>query len=119
MVGRRGHGVGDRIFGLLASNRFVAPATDGARIPFRRALRLGPIRRSALTAPQSPRRSRLKMLSSKRRGFQGLRLRPGPCRADPLSYMRLTVAISRAFDRLGVWIGAPSGPSQPAAKRRI
>ena len=24
-----------------------------------------------------------------------------------------------SIDRLGVWIGAPSGPSQPAAKRRI
>src|SRR3978361_1304907 len=32
--------------------------------------------------------------------------------------MRLTVAISRAIDRLGVWIGAPSGPSQPAAKKK-
>ena len=58
-------------------------------------------------------------LSFKGRGFRGLRLRLGPCRACPLSYMRLTVAISRAFDRLGVWIGAPSGPSQPAAKRRV
>ena len=58
-------------------------------------------------------------LSFKGQGFRWLRLRPGPCRPAPLSYMRLTVAISRAFDRLGVWIGAPSGPSQPAAKRRI
>src|SRR6202022_570575 len=57
-------------------------------------------------------------LSFKGWGFRGLRLRLGPCRPHPLSYMRLTVAISRAFDRLGVWIGAPSGPSQPAAKRR-
>ena len=56
---------------------------------------------------------------SKAEGFRGLRLRRGPCRPMPPSYMRLTVAISRAFDRLGVWIGAPSGPSQPAAKRRI
>jgi hypothetical protein len=58
-------------------------------------------------------------LSFKALSFHGLRLRFGPCRDHPPSYMRLTVAISRAIDRLGVWIGAPSGPSQPAAKRRI
>src|SRR5258708_956627 len=58
-------------------------------------------------------------LSFKPEAFRGLRLRASPCGACPLSYMRLTVAISRVFDRLGVWIGAPSGPSQPAAKRRI
>src|ERR1700753_4078510 len=33
--------------------------------------------------------------------------------------MRLIFAISRVFDRLGGWIGAPPGPSQPAAKRRV
>src|SRR4030081_724079 len=43
-------------------------------------------------------------LSFKGLGFRGLRLRLRPCRACPLSYMRHTVAISRAFDRLGVWI---------------
>src|SRR5271154_5530407 len=33
--------------------------------------------------------------------------------------MRLIFAISRVFDRLGVWIGAPPVPGQPAAKRRV
>src|SRR3979409_1041206 len=32
--------------------------------------------------------------------------------------MRLTVAIARAFYRLGVWIGAPSGPGQPAGEKK-
>src|SRR5216684_8126393 len=59
------------------------------------------------------------ILSFKGWGFRCPRLRPGPCGACPPSYMRLTVAISRAFDCLGVWIGAPSGPGQPAAKRRV
>src|SRR5450631_2297660 len=64
-------------------------------------------------------RSRSGILSSKPEPFHAPSLHRGPCRPLPPSYMRLTVAISRAFDRLGVWIGAPSGPSQPAAKRRI
>jgi hypothetical protein len=51
--------------------------------------------------------------------FSALKGASGPCRPHPPSYMRLTVAISRVIDRLGVWIGVPSGPSQPAAKRRI
>jgi hypothetical protein len=33
--------------------------------------------------------------------FSGPKLAFGPCRADPPSYMRLTVAISRVFDRWG------------------
>jgi len=33
--------------------------------------------------------------------------------------MRLTVAVSRVFERLGVRCGAPSGPDQPAAKKGI
>src|ERR1700716_4298511 len=32
--------------------------------------------------------------------------------------MRLTVAIARAFYRLGVWIGRPPGPGQPAAEKK-
>lgn len=51
-------------------------------------------------------------------GFSWAKVALGPCGPHPPSYMRLTVAISRAIDRLGVWIGVPSGPSQPAAKRR-
>jgi hypothetical protein len=52
-------------------------------------------------------------------GFSWAKVASGPCRPHPPSYMRHTVAIARAFYRLGVWIGAPSGPDQPAAKRRI
>src|SRR6266852_2763176 len=40
-------------------------------------------------------------------GFRALRLRPGPCGLGPLSYMRLTVAISRVFDLKGVLDRAP------------
>jgi len=39
--------------------------------------------------------------------------------STPLLYEAHRRDISRAFDRLGVRIGAPSGPSQPAAKRRM
>src|SRR5439155_3917856 len=56
-------------------------------------------------------------LSFKGRGFRGLRLRPGPCRPVPSSYMRLTVAISRASDRLGVldWCAVRA---QPACRKK-
>src|SRR6266436_5222375 len=55
--------------------------------------------------------------SFKGRGFRGLRLRPGPCRPVPSSYMRLTVAISRASDRLGVldWCAVRA---QPACRKK-
>jgi hypothetical protein len=39
--------------------------------------------------------------SFKHQHFQALRLGLGPCRPDPPSYMRLTVAISRVFERWG------------------
>src|SRR5712671_3350837 len=56
-------------------------------------------------------------LSFKGHGFRGLRLRPGPCRPVPSSYMRLTVAISRASDRLGVldWCAVRA---QPACRKK-
>jgi len=46
--------------------------------------------------------------------FSGLNVASSPCGPDPLSYIRLTVAISRVCERLGVRYGAPSGPNQPA-----
>src|SRR6266487_404728 len=56
-------------------------------------------------------------LSFKGHGFRGLRLRPGPCRPVPSSYMRHTVAISRAFDCLGVldWCAVRA---QPACRKK-
>ncbi len=89
-----------------------SPARAGADRPGLRRLSLN------AAAPRAPLRS-YGTRSFKGWSFRGLRLRPGPCRDHPPSYMRLTIAISRAFDRLGGWIGVPSGPSQPAAKRRI
>src|ERR1700693_1451298 len=59
----------------------------------------------------SPGRAGKRTLSSKVEGFRGLRLRLGPCRACPPSYMRLTVAISRAFDRWGVGLVRRQGPA--------
>src|SRR5207248_8052257 len=51
--------------------------------------------------------------SFKGHGFRRLRLRPAPCRPVPASYMRLTVSISRAFDRLGVldWCAVRAQPT--------
>src|SRR6266516_3459719 len=56
-------------------------------------------------------------ISFKGHGFRGLRLRPGPCRPVPSSYMRHTVAISRAFDCLGVldWCAVRA---QPACRKK-
>src|SRR5258708_29924888 len=96
---------GQALFRSACRDRLPGPARIGLCVP---AL----LPRPALAAQMGT-------LSFKPEAFRGLRLRVSPCGACPLSYMRLTVAISRVFDRLGVWIGAPSGPSQPAAKRRI
>ncbi len=101
--------------GFAACAWDLSPARTGADRAGLRRLSGQQAARLARDRPWGPRGTR----SFKGWSFRGLRLRPGPCRAHPPSYMRLTVAISRAFDRLGVWIGAPSGPSQPAAKRRI
>src|SRR5436305_9221029 len=110
------------LIGLLtiaASRHTDAAHVDGPAFVVHLLMRLrGPVR-DCLSAGLDPNPGPKGTLSFKGQGFHGLRLRPGPCRAHPPSYMRLTVAISRAIDRLGVWIGAPSGPSQPAAKRRI
>src|SRR4029453_15402070 len=51
--------------------------------------------------------------------ISGPKLAFGPCRADPPSYMRLTVAISRIIGGWGLGWGRRPGPSQPAATRRI
>src|ERR1700736_5131064 len=113
-----------------ASSGFAGPATDRGALPFPESLRRGicTCRGLALIVPPfclfvnaaaargAPER---RHYLSTQGVLGGVTLRRGPCRVCPPSYMRLTVAISRAFDRLGVWIGAPSGPSQPAAKRRI
>src|SRR5579863_2191103 len=56
-------------------------------------------------------RSSTRKLSLKVEAFNGLRLRPPPCGPFPPSYMRLTVAISRALDRWGFGLGRRQGPA--------
>ena len=49
--------------------------------------------------------------------FSGLKVASSPCRPNPLSYMRLTVAISRVFDLEGVRTGRRQGPANLPQKR--
>src|SRR3984957_7086605 len=106
MVGRRGS-----LAGALGSVRPLLTV-----LPFRQqAGPAGPV----LLCPGnrvSPGRAGKRTLSSKVEGFRGLRLRLGPCRACPPSYMRLTVAISRAFDRWELDWGAVR--AQPTCRKK-
>src|SRR3569832_1276564 len=54
--------------------------------------------------------------SRKVQPFRGLKLAAGPCRGGTPSYMRLTVAISRVFDRWGSGSGCLRGPTDPPQK---
>src|SRR3954469_23820489 len=57
------------------------------------------------------------ILSFKADGFRGVTLPSGPCRPVPPSYMRLTVAISRAFDLWGFGLVRRQGPANLPQKK--